>query len=210
MWLFLEDIRTTAPAANAGSARADVCFDATNKIPVYFSNQGGWSGPFTTLTLRADLTAWHTVMFTNSGKSCLTVGEIWIRWPVNCTTNIAHQHAADLQVATNVLIPPNVSVNFTFATTFRDQSRDRHTWACWVMFEGIKTESVSPVTGESRVQLWLDGTNYTTVALNNQGQAETLQEAITWNQYIGNPSTIDPRIPHTVTSESRSNHSHYS
>jgi RNA polymerase sigma factor (sigma-70 family) len=198
-WLFLEGIRTTGPADDAGAARADVLFDATNDIPVYFSNQGGYSGPFIDLTPWADPTAPHTMMLTNSGNGCLTVGGIWVRWTVNCTTNIVSQHVAESQIATNIYLPPHRG-HFTFTARFPYQSSDpQATWACWLMFNGVGTESAAPVPGENRVQLRLDGTNYTTFALNNQGQAETLQEAITWSQYIGNTKTIDPRSPHTVT-----------
>jgi hypothetical protein len=197
LWFYLEDIRTTAASDSAGAARADVYFDGTNDVPVYFSNQAGWSGPFMALTPWADPKVPHTVKVTNSGNSSLTVGAIWYRWLVNCTTNVANAHAADDQVATDIHIPP-YGGHFTFTLQFPWQSRDKGTWACWLMFHGIETGSASPEAGESKVQLWLDGNNYTTFALNNQGKAETLQEAITWSEFIGNTNTIDPRSPHTV------------
>jgi len=65
------------------------------------------------------------------------------------------------------------------------------------MCEGVKTGTASPLPGQSRIKLWLDGRDYTTPVLNNQGVPQILQEAITWEKFIGNSVTIDPRATHT-------------
>jgi hypothetical protein len=53
------------------------------------------------------------------------------------------------------------------------------------------------LAGQSRIKLWLDGCDYTTPVLNNQGVQQILQDAITWEKFIGNSVTIDPRVRHT-------------
>jgi hypothetical protein len=65
------------------------------------------------------------------------------------------------------------------------------------MCEGVKTDTVSLLPGQSRIKLWLDGCDYTTPVLNNQGVQQVLQEAITGERFIGNSVTIDPRATHT-------------
>jgi hypothetical protein len=50
---------------------------------------------------------------------------------------------------------------------------------------------------ESCIKLWLDDCDYTTPVLNNQDAPQMLQEVITWEKFIGNSFTIDPRVTHT-------------
>lgn len=194
-WLFLEDIRTADTNQQRGAANVQVIFDGIRTNTVYFSNQGGWSGPYLSFRPWADISITHTIAIVNTCTDCVRIGDVWSRWAVNTDTNAANMHAADGLIATNILIPPGGCFDGKLAFPLR--TGDLGTWACWLMCEGVETTKVSAVPGQSRIKLWLDGYDYTTPVINNQGAQEMLQEAITWERYIGNSVKIDPQTPHT-------------
>jgi hypothetical protein len=194
-WLFLEDIRTDGTNAQPGIASVQVIFDGTHTNTVYFSNQGGWAGPYFSFLPWADTSVTHTVAILNNYTNCIWIGDVFSRWAVNADTNSTNMHVADALIATNIQIP--AGGHFGGALAFPVQTGDLGTWACWLMCEGLETGTVSPLPGQSRIKLWLDGYDYTTPVLNNQGVPQTLQEAITWDKFIGNSVTIDPRAMHT-------------
>ncbi len=194
-WLFLEDIRTDGKSAQPGVASVQVIFDGTHTNTVYFSNQGGWAGPYFSFLPWADTSLTHTVAILNNYTNCIWIGDVFSRWAVNANTNSANMHVADALIATNIQLP--AGGHFEGALTFPVQTGDLGTWACWLMFENMKIGTVSPLPGQFRIKLWLDGCDYTTPVLNNQGVPQTLQEAITWKKFIGNSVTIDPHATHT-------------
>jgi hypothetical protein len=194
-WLFLEDIRTDGRNVQPGIASVQVIFDGTHTNTVFFSNQGGWAGPYFSFLPWADTSVTHTVAILNNCTNCIWIGDVFSRWVVNTKTNAANIHMAEALVTTNIQIP--AGGHFEGALAFPVQSGDLGTWACWLMCEGVKTGTVSPLPGQSHIKLWLDGCDYTTPVLNNQGVPQILQEAITWEQFIGNSVTIDPRKTHT-------------
>ena len=194
-WLFLEDIRTDGTNTQPGVASVQVIFDSTHTNTVYFSNQGGWAGPYFSFLPWADPSVPHTVAILNNYTNCIWIGDVFSRWVVNANTNSANMHVADALITTNIQIP--AGGHFEGALAFPVQTGDLGTWACWLMCEGVKTSTVSRTPGQSRIKLWLDGHDYTTPVLNNQGVRQNLQEAITWKEFIGNPVFIDPRATHT-------------
>jgi hypothetical protein len=193
-WLFLEDIRTDRTNAQPGVASAQIIFDGTHTNTVYFSNQGGWAGPYFSFLPWADPSVTHTVAILNNCTNCIWIGDVFSRWAVNTKTNSANRHVAEALIATNIQIPARGY--FEGALVFPVQTGDVGTWACWLMCEDVKTGTVSSSPGQSRIKLWLDGHDYTTPVLNNQGVPQTLQEAITWEKFIGNSVFIDPRATH--------------
>jgi hypothetical protein len=194
-WLFLEDIRTDGTNAQPGVASVQVIFDGAHTNTVFFSNCGGWAGPYFSFLPWADPSVTHTVTILNNHTNCIWIGDLFARWAVNANTNSANMHVADALIATNIQIP--AGGHFEGALAFPIQTGDLDTWACWLMCEGVKTGTVSLSPGQARIKLWLDGCDYTTPVLNNQGVRQTLQEAITWEKFIGNSVTIDPRTTHT-------------
>ena len=193
-WLFLEDIRTDGTNAQPGVASVQVIFDGTHTNTVIFSNQGGWAGPYLSFLPWADPSVTHTVAILNNYTNCIWIGDLFARWAVNANSNSANMHVAEALIATNIQI--RAGGHFDGTLTFPIQTGDIGTWACWLMCEDVKTGKASHLPGQSRIKLWLDGCDYTTPVLNNQGVPQILQEAITWEKFIGNSVTIDPRATH--------------
>jgi hypothetical protein len=104
-WLFLEDIRTDGTNAQPGIASVQVIFDGTHSNTVYFSNQGGWAGPYFSFLPWADTSVTHTVAILNTYTNCIWIGDVFSRWAVNARTNSANMHVVDALIATNIQIP---------------------------------------------------------------------------------------------------------
>jgi hypothetical protein len=79
-----------------------------------------------------------------------------------------------------------------------DAPRDDATWAVFRFFDGIRTTDRAQKAGRARIKHLLDLGDYTTFAVNNQGQQQHNQEAATWLGHIGNPAMIDCRQPHAA------------